>query len=191
MVWVFFHRRTDLFNGRPKTVLHVAPEAEFENALSKAIGDGYITADLLEPRARVRMDITDIQYPAEFFDIIVCSHVLEHVPNDRKAMAEFARVLKPKGWAAIMVPCFPERGGTFEDFSVTDPAQRLKLFGQEDHVRVYGDDFVNRLEQAGLEVHVVHAADFLSPKEIARFGVAWREDVFLCTKRKTQFKNSN
>jgi SAM-dependent methyltransferase len=185
MVWAFFHRRTDLFDGRPKTMLHVASEAQFESALSKAIGDGYITADLLDPRARVRMDITDIQYPAEFFDIIFCSHVLEHVPNDRKAMAEFARVLKPQGWAAILVPCFPERGATFEDFSVTDPAQRLKLFGQADHVRVYGDDFVGRLEQSGLEVRVVHASDFLSSEEIARFDVAWSGDIFLCSKRGT------
>ena len=113
------------------------------------IGEGYITADLLDPRVRVRMDITDIPYPNNFFDVIFCSHVLEHVPNDRRAMQEFSRVLKHEGWAVIMVPCFPERGKTFEDPSVTDPAERLRLFWQEDHVRLYGNDFVERLEASG------------------------------------------
>lgn len=184
LAWVFFHRMTDLFDGRQKLMLHVAPEIQFGKPLFKAIGGGYITADLLNPRAEVRMDITDIQYPADFFDVIVCSHVLEHVPDDRKAMREFVRVLKPKGWAAIMVPCFPDRGKTFEDLSVTDPADQSRLFGWKGHVRIYGDDFVGRLEQSGFVVHVIHAWDFLGPEEISRFNItAHSGDVFLCTKQ--------
>jgi hypothetical protein len=186
MAWSFLLRRTDLFDGRQKRMLHVAPELQFEHYLSKALGPGYITADLLQPRVHVRMDLTEIPYAAESIDVIFCSHVLEHIPNDRKAMREFARVLKPKGWVLIMVPCFPEIGKTFEDFSVTDPAERLRLFGQEDHVRIYGDDFVSRLEDAGLEVRIVRTPDFLSAKEIAKFNItSLSGDVFLCTKRQS------
>jgi predicted SAM-dependent methyltransferase len=183
MAWSFLLRRTDVFDGRKKNMLHIAPEPPFEAVLSKVLGDGYVSADLLQPNVRVRVDITDIPYPADFFDVIYCSHVLEHVPNDRKAMQEFARVLKPRGWAIIMVPHFPEIGKTFEDFSVIDPAERLRLFGQEDHVRIYGDDFVSRLENAGFEVRVIRTADFLSAEEIARFNITKLSgDVFLCTK---------
>jgi SAM-dependent methyltransferase len=128
------------------------------------------------------MDITDIQYPDESFDVIFCSHVLEHVPDDRKAMREFARVLKSSGWAVILVPCFPDRGKTFEDWSVTDPAEWLKVFGQADHVRVYGNDFADRLQECGFDVRVVHPCDFLSPKDMKRFDVEWG-DIFLSTKR--------
>lgn len=164
-------------------MLHVAPEIQFEKTFSDVLGAGYITADLLNPKVKVKMDITDIQYPDAHFDVIYCSHVLEHVPNDRKAMHEFARVLKPDGWAAIMVPYFPERGGTFEDFSVTDPSERLRLFGQEDHVRIYGNDVVDRLSNAGFEVSVVRKQDFLSSQEIAQFNLTVHSgDIFLCTK---------
>jgi SAM-dependent methyltransferase len=184
MVWPFFSRRTNLFDGQPKKMLHVGPEIQFEKALSRAVGTGYITADLAYPKVTVRMDLTQIPFPPDFFDVVFCSHVLEHVPDDRKAMQELARVLKLAGWAVIMVPCFPDRGPTFEDFTVTDPAERLKLFGQEDHVRIYGNDFVDRLAESGFEVAVVHPSDFLSPEEIIRFAISsFSGDVFLCTKR--------
>jgi ubiquinone/menaquinone biosynthesis C-methylase UbiE len=90
------------------------------------------------------MDITDIQYPDNTFDVIYCSHVLEHVPDDRKAMREFARVLKPEGWAVFMVSLSEEH--TIEDPSITSPAERERLFGQHDHVRRYGPDFKDRLD---------------------------------------------
>jgi len=96
-VWLFFERMTDLFDGGPKKVLHIAPEHAFK-ALKKRLGDGYLTADLNNPRAMVRMDITDIQFPSDTFDVIYCSHVLEHVPDNRRAIRELYRVLKPKGW---------------------------------------------------------------------------------------------
>lgn len=108
MVWSFFTRHTDLLDGRKKRMLHIAPEGHFEIKLSKALGDGYVTADLLRSDVRVRMDITQIPCPADSFDVIYCSHVLEHVPNDRQAMRELARVLKPNGWAVFMVPLNPE-----------------------------------------------------------------------------------
>lgn len=184
LVWTFFLHRTDLFDGRPKKMLHVGPEIQFEKALTSAVGAGYITADLLYPKATVRMDITQIPFPPDFFDVVFCSHVLEHVPDDRTAMRELARVLKPNGWAVIMVPYFPERGPTFEDFTVTDPAGRLKLFGQEDHVRIYGNDFVDRLRKSGFEVRVLHSLDVMTPEEITRSAISgFSGDVFFCTKQ--------
>jgi predicted SAM-dependent methyltransferase len=183
LIWQYFTKCSDLFDGRSKTMLHVAPEIQFEKTISSALGVGYITADLLDPTVKVKMDVTNIQYPDAYFDVIYCSHVLEHVPNDRQAMREFVRVLKPTGWAAIMVPYIPDRGETFEDFSVTNPTERLRVFGQEDHVRIYGNDVVDRLSDAGFKVRVVRRQDFLSSLEIARFNLTVHSgDVFLCTK---------
>ena len=132
-VWLYFNKMTDLFDGRPKKVLHIAPESCLESGLRSRLGQNYITADLFNPKAMVRMDITDIQYPDGYFDVVYCSHVLEHVPDDKKAMREFRRVLKQNGWAILLVPITADK--TFEDPSVVDPAERVKLFGQHDHVR--------------------------------------------------------
>jgi SAM-dependent methyltransferase len=110
LVWLHFKRKTNLFNEQSLKMLHVAPEVIFEKYLKHQLGDNYLTADLFNPSAMVKMDITDIQYPDESFDVIYCSHVLEHVPDDRKAMKEFLRVLKPNGWAVLLVPIM---GGTY------------------------------------------------------------------------------
>lgn len=168
-VWLYFERMTDLFDGCRKRVLHVAPERIFENLLKRHLGSGYLTADLDDPRAMVRMDITDIDYADEAFDVIFCSHVLEHVPDDRRAIRELNRVLKSDGWAIFLVPITADR--TFEDRSITDPSDRLRLFGHEDHVRRYGPDFVKRLEEGGFTVRVTMASDFLTRKEIVRMGI--------------------
>jgi hypothetical protein len=192
LVWSFFCGQTNLLDGQPKGqpksqpkhVLHVAPERQFSKRLSKVVGAGYITADLIDPGVSIRLDITQIPFPENSFDVIVCSHVLEHVPKDRQAMREFVRVLKPQGWAVIMVPCKPEQGPTFEDWSVTDPGERRRLFLQEDQVRIYGNDFVERLEQSGFAVQVYRAVDFLSSAEIGRMNItAHSGDIFFCTKR--------
>lgn len=85
--WLFVSRRTNLFDGNPKKMLHVAPESCFETKLKQRLGDNYLTADLFNPRAMVKMDITNIDYPDQSFDIIYCSHVLEHIQDDRKSNA--------------------------------------------------------------------------------------------------------
>lgn len=115
-------------------MLHVAPEPCFADRLSCLPVMDYLSAGLVNP-AIVQMDITDIQFPQNSFDIIDCSHVLEHVPQDRMAMKELARVVKPSGWAILQVPMSPRP--TYEDLSMTDPEERTRLFGQSDHVRQY------------------------------------------------------
>lgn len=153
----------------------------FERRFRRQIGAGYLTADLLLP-ADEKMDITGIQHPDDSFDVVYCSHVLEHVPDDRKAMREFYRVLKPSGWAIFMIPITVDK--TVEDPTITDPQERLRLFGQDDHVRRYGPDFVDRLQEAGFSVTVTSAKGFLSAAEIGRIAVAHvlTGDVFHCTR---------
>ena len=169
-VWLYLQSRTDLFDGRAKRVLHVAPEPCFDERLKHHLGDGYLTADLVSPRAMVKMDVTNIQFPDNSFDVVYCSHVLEHIPDDRRAMREFQRILKPGGWAILLVPITSER--TFEDPSVVDPAERLRLFGQEDHVRTYGPDYSQRLAEAGFDVCETNVCDLVSDTEAIRLGIA-------------------
>lgn len=161
-------------------MLHVAPEACFEQLLKDHLGSAYLTADLYNKHVMVKMDISDIQYPDETFDMIYCSHVLEHVPDDRKAMREFRRVLKSDGWAILLVPI--HSGKTFEDPTITDPAERLKYFNQEDHVRLYGHDYVDRLREAGFNVDVTKPLEYLSDEEITRMSIMRKESIYYCTK---------
>ncbi len=170
LVWLYFAGKTDLFDGKPKRVLHVAPEQCFEARLRKRLGAGYLTADLLDPHVMERMDITAIRHPDESFDVIYCSHVLEHVPEDRLAMREFRRVLKQTGWAVLLVPITAAK--TFEDPTVTDPAERLRLFGQDDHVRRYGPDYVDRLREAGFEVAITKTSEMVTASEASRLGIS-------------------
>jgi len=180
--WLFLHMRTDLFDGRPKRMLHVAPEACFAARLRHWPGIDYLTADLSSPHAMVKMDVTAIPYGDEFFDVIYCSHVLEHVPDDRRAMRELCRVLKRRGWAILLVPILAER--TFEDPSVVDPAERFRRFGQADHVRAYGPDYVERLREAGFTVQTVKASELANAEQVVAMGLsAASGDIYYCTKR--------
>ncbi len=181
LAWLYLQRRTDLFDGRPKKMLHVAPEAAFQRRLRKALGDGYLTADLSEGRAMVAMDVENIRMADGSFDVIFCSHVLEHVNDDRRAMGELFRVLRPGGWAILLVPVTVE--ATVEDPTITDPAERLRRFGQHDHVRRYGPDYVDRLRDAGFAVAITGVADLATPGEAERMGLTPATgEVYFCTK---------
>ena len=179
MLWIFLNTQTNLFDGTPKKMLHIAPEPEFVRKFKRIPNLDYLTADLNDPNVMVKMDIENIQYPDNSFDVIYCSHVFEHIPDDYKAMRELSRVLKNDGWAAIMVPINVEK--TFEDPTITDPAERLRLFGQNDHVRKYGHDFKERLEQSGFIVKEWRLADIVAERNIVRFGLK-EDSVFYCTK---------
>jgi len=179
--WCYLKNSTDLFDDSNKKILHVAPEDCLEKKLKK-LGESYITADLYNPQAMVKMDITNIQYPDGYFDVILCSHVLEHVPNDRKAISEFFRVLKNDGWALLAVPITSETKKTFEYPSINDPEERLKYFSQEDHVRRYGMDFVDRLNDSGFLVKKIVPMDYFTDKEIIYMGMK-SSNLFYCTKQ--------
>jgi hypothetical protein len=180
LVWLFFQRKTDLFSPVEKKMLHFAPESMFSSRFSTLPHLDYLTADLLDPSAMAKVDITQMQFPDETFDVLYCSHVLEHVPDDRKAMRECRRVLKRTGWAVFMVPL--AAGPTVEDPSVTDPKERERRFGQPDHVRMYGPDFADRLRETGFVVSSYSPADVVG-SEAARYGIPPGEGpVFFCRK---------
>lgn len=181
LLWLYINRKTDLFDGKPKKMLHVAPEACLEAKFRQRLGTGYVTADLFNPRAMVKMDIMDIGFPDESFDVIYCSHVLEHVADDRKAIKEFRRVLKRDGWAILLVPILGEK--TFEDPSIVDPEARVLAFGQEDHVRRYGPDYVDRLRDAGFKVEITRVADLAAPDDATSMGLGpLSGEIYFCTR---------
>jgi SAM-dependent methyltransferase len=163
-------------------MLHVAPESQLSRIFQESDCIDYLSADLSSITAMVAMDITDIQYEDNTFDAIYCSHVLEHVPDDRTAMRELYRVLKPGGWAILQVPMSADP--TYEDPAITSPEERERLFGQNDHVRRYGPDYSDRLSAAGFCVSVDGFVRTLSPREVTRYGLAKSEDVYFCTKER-------
>jgi SAM-dependent methyltransferase len=161
-------------------MLHVGPEPALDAALRGVGGLHRITADLLDRRAMVQIDLTDIPLPTGYFDVIYCSHVLEHIPDDRRAMQELYRVLRPGGWAILQVPVLREL--TFEDPSITSPEERLRFFGQRDHVRVYGMDFPERLTGVGFLVTVEDFAATFRARTRRYFGLLDGEVLYLCRK---------
>ena len=179
LFWAYIQKASNFTSVPPRRALHIAPETILERKLRPLISSGYVTADLMQADVDIQMDITDIKFPDKHFDFIYCSHVLEHVPDDRKAMSEFRRVLADDGLAILLVPITAER--TVEDPSIQDPKERLRLFGQEDHVRKYGPDYVGRLRNAGFDVDVLSAEDFLNAKEIEMMGITSAAgDLYAC-----------
>ncbi len=153
MIWLWMERNTDLFKSLPR-LLHIAPEQSLMQHFKElyASSDKYITADLESPIADKHFDVQDIPLPASSVDVIICNHLLEHVEDDRRALSELYRILRPGGWGILLVPEDRERETTYEDNSITDPKERTRLFGQYDHRRVYGRDYDDRLREAGFEV---------------------------------------
>lgn len=178
-VWHYLNAETDLLRPRDQKLLHVAPESCLRHKFSGTIGPHYLTADLLAEDVDVTMDITDIHFPDQHFDAIYCSHVLEHVQDDQKALGEFFRVLRTGGWAMLLVPVSP--GKTYEDPAIQTAEERLKAFGQEDHVRIYGPDYIDRLKHAGFDVLKISPIDILAEDAITRFGLGEQAgDIFFC-----------
>jgi SAM-dependent methyltransferase len=170
LIWLFLKTKTDFFNAELK-VLHVAPEYCFIKRFKALNNLDYITGDLESPLADVKMDIREIPFGDNTFDVIICNHTLEHVKEDLLAMKEFYRVMKPGGWGVFNSPINENRKETYEDFSITDPAEREKHFGQRDHVREYGMDYEDRLIQAGFSVNRQDILSELTQELIDRYGL--------------------
>lgn len=139
LLWSLLEHRA-VMTSEPR-ILHFAAEPGIEAKLRTYRNLDYVTADLFDTTASLRLDVTDIDLDDDSFDIVICSHVLEHVDDSNAAMRELARVTRPDGWAVLDTPVFPELEGTFEDWSVVTPRDRQRLFGQFDHVRKFGSDF--------------------------------------------------
>ena len=174
MAFIFLSKPGFLTNKR---LLHIAPSPSMQNVLKTLDCAEYVTADLNQtPRIDLEMDITDIQYPDESFDVVYASHVLEHVNDDIKAMSELHRVLRRRGVAILFVPIFVDK--TIEDV-LDDPQERKRLYGQHDHVRAYGLDIVDRLRSVNFNVQTLSGKDF---SEIARHGIRQSEYLFIAKK---------
>ena len=181
LLWLYLERETDFFK-KSLTGLHVAPEQAFYKSFKKLDNIDYTTTDLHSPLANVKADICDLPFKENQFDVILCNHVLEHIPNDKKAMQELFRVLKPGGWAILQVPLDSKRLKTFQDDTITDPKERMRVFGQYDHVRLYGMDYFEKLEKSGFSTQAIIYAEELTSEEITRFGVVSHEIIPVCFK---------
>ena len=181
LLWLFLKTETDFFTS-PLKVLHFAPEQAFYERFRKLENLEYTTTDLNSPLADVKADICNLPFSEDTFDVILCNHVLEHIPNDTKAMEELYRVLKPGGWGIFQIPQDLTRTQTFEDDSITDKTERAKIFGQYDHVRIYGKDYFNKLRSIGFQVAEVAYTQQLSPEDIDRYRLAKGEIIPLVRK---------
>lgn len=168
LLWLYLNDETSFFSDTIK-VLHFAPEQAFYKRFRKIKNWDYTTTDLNSPIADVKADICDMPFQENEFDLIICNHVLEHIPDDTKAMEELYRILKPGGTAILQVPYESERESTFEDDSITDPKERTRIFGQYDHVRVYGMDYFDKLESIGFTVDPVDYTKKLSETDIEKY----------------------
>lgn len=167
LLWLYLQQETDFFTST-KSVLHMAPEQCFLNRFKK-LPHQYTTADLYSPIADVKADITNLPFEDQSYDIIFCNHVLEHIPDDTKAMQELFRVMKPGGFGIFQIPQDLNRAETFEDDSITDPKERAQIFGQYDHVRVYGRDYFDKLRSIGFQVEEVDYTQRISPELVEKY----------------------
>lgn len=183
LLWLYLQNETDFFSNKEyKKVLHFAPEQCFYKRFRKQKNIQYTTTDLLSPLADVKADICNLPFDDESFDIVFCNHVLEHIPDDTKAMQELYRILKPKGMAILQIPQDLNREITFEDDSITDKKERAKIFGQYDHVRIYGKDYFNKLRSIGFDVNEVTYSETLDRDSVNKYCLADGEILPVCFK---------
>ena len=172
LMWLYLREETDFFmKDNQQKVLHIAPEQCFYKRFRKQKNLDYLTSDLDSPLADVQADICNLPFEDNEFDVIFCNHVLEHIPDDKKAMAELYRVMKPHGWGIFQVPQDINRKETFEDDSITNKEERTRIFGQYDHVRVYGLDYFDRLREAGFTVKEIDYTKKIAPDLLERYAL--------------------
>lgn len=176
LLWLYLKNETDFFSASKK-VLHFAPEQAFYKRFRKMKNLDYVTTDLESPLADVKADICDLPFEDNSFDIILCNHVLEHIPDDTKAMQELYRVLKVGGMGIFQIPQDLSRATTFEDDSITDKKERAKIFGQYDHVRVYGRDYFDKLRHIGFNVEEVDYTSTFSKEDLTKYCLAKGEII--------------
>jgi SAM-dependent methyltransferase len=183
LLWLYLQHYTSLLKSKHATLLHIAPEPCIQQKLQAQLGNNYVAGDKFEKGYKYAkgkttyMDITQLAMPDDVYDYIICNHVLEHIPDDAKAMTELQRVLKPGGTAILQVPFSPILPQTLEDASVTSPEARLSQYGQSDHVRLYGNDYITRLTKCGFIVAKTHIAE-----QYPNHALNLAEPLFVCTK---------
>jgi len=184
ILWKFLEEKTNFYTAKLK-VLHIAPETVFFRSIKKRKNIDYYPADKFPnvyPKGTHYIDILDTKFGNNTFDAIICNHVFQYIDDDRKAMAELYRVLKPGGWAIMQVPINKKLSKTYEDPNITDPKEREKEFGLAEHVRFYGPDYIDRLREVGFKVTVDDYSARFSDEEISHYGF-WKGDaIYYCKK---------
>lgn len=179
----------DEAHRRDLRVLHLAPDSVIARLLRQNDGSRYVGADLHPRRGQVKADITSLPFSSESFDLVVCSHVLEHITDDRRAIGELFRVVTKGGHVILQQPVDSSRLVTYEDSRIVTPRARLEAFGQEDHVRVYGQDFLGRLREQGFQVSVKRTDQLAARHDALRYKLeieadgAHGEDIYVCTRQ--------
>ncbi len=176
LLWLYLQNETDFFSAQKK-VLHFAPEQAFYKRFKKMKHLDYVTTDLNSPLADVKADICNLPFNDNEFDFILCNHVLEHIPDDTKAMQELYRVMTKGGMGIFQIPQDLKREKTFEDNTITDKKQRAEIFGQYDHVRVYGRDYFDKLRSIGFKVDEVDYTSKLSNEDVIKYCLAKGEII--------------
>ncbi|WP_457610018.1 class I SAM-dependent methyltransferase [Lutibacter sp.] len=181
LLWLYLKNETNFFT-KQKKVLHIAPEQCFLKPFKALHNLDYITADLYSPIADVKADICDLPFKENTFDVILCNHVLEHIEDDKKAMSELLRVLKPGGMGIFQVPQDLNREKTYEDSTITSAEERTKHFGQYDHVRIYGKDYFDKLRTIGFTVNEIDYSSKLPNNLIEKYCLVKGEILPVCFK---------
>lgn len=182
LIWLYLKEKTDFFTSS-KRVLHIAPEYCFIKPFKKLKNLEYVTADLISPWADIKLDVQNIPFPDASFDVVICNHVLEHVDDDRKAMSELLRVMKPGGFGIFQVPLEPTIEITLEDKSINTPELREKHYKQRDHLRLYGKDYGNRLREVGFDVTEDDFVIKLPNELVEHYALPKEEILYICRKR--------
>jgi SAM-dependent methyltransferase len=183
LLYIYLKEKMRIFDtGKDKSILHVAPELNLSKKMLEFGFKKYVCGDLYTdgysyPKYVQNINLLHLPFNDNSFDLVICNHVLEHIPTDQVAMKEISRVMKTGGKAILQVPISKNTEKTFEDFSVTEPKQRELVFGQFDHVRIYGQDYSKRLEECGFKVTRVNIS-----AEFAKYGLNKDEDIFIVEK---------
>ena len=181
LIWLFLKKKTNLFTANLK-FLHIAPEFCFIKLFKEMENLDYITGDLISPWADIKMDVHDIPFNENTFDVVICNHVLEHVNDSQKVMQELFRVMKPGGWGIFQVPIDYNNPNTEEDKSIIDPKQRELLYWQSDHLRLFGLDYGKRLAAVGFKVTESNFINELDFNLIERYALQEGEIIYFCEK---------
>lgn len=181
LLWLYLKKETKFFKNN-YNVLHFAPEQAFHKRFKRLRNINYTTTDLNSPLADVKADICNLPFAKNEFDVILCNHVLEHIPDDTRAMQELFRVMKPGGFGIFQIPQDFKRAYTFEDHTITDKNERTRIFGQYDHVRIYGKDYFAKLRTIGFIVNEIDYTTSFTQSEIQRYGLAKGEIIPVCKK---------
>jgi ubiquinone/menaquinone biosynthesis C-methylase UbiE len=181
-MWLYLKNHSSFFTQEHLAVLHMAPEQCFIDRFKAQKNLDYLTADLVSPIADLHFDLHQIPLENERFDVVFCNHVMEHVDNPKQCMAELFRVLKPGGWAIMQVPQDFSRPHTYEDPSITSPAEREKHFWQKDHVRLFGQDYPSYPESVGFQTEVFDFHQHYYAEQIAKYRLMESEILYIFKK---------